>query len=275
MNRLLKLIFIFALPVILLSITSCKSTRSTLKQPLKEYGFNYLYSKMLENQMSFTYLNANFTISYQEGKKKTDLRGQLRMKNDSIIWITFSPALGIAAARIMLTNDSIKFINRLNKKYFKGEYSLLDSLLNTTIDYSILQSMLIGNDITQYDVNKYRASIDGGLYRITIQERRKIRKYLRSEDIDSRVLVQNIWLDPDNFRIARVDLKELNDGDNKRLEVVYEDYIQVGDQLFPDRIKITVASQKTIIIDVNFIKVTVDEPLNFPFKIPKKYKNML
>ena len=275
MNRLLKLIFIFALPVILLGITSCKSTRATLKKPLKEYGFNYLYSKMLENQMNFAYLNAKFSISYREDKKETNLKGQLRMKNDSIVWISFSPALGIEAARIALTNDSIKFINRLNKKYFKGKYSLLDSLLNTTIDYSILQAMIIGNDITQYDVSKYRASIDGGLYRITIQERRKIKKYLRGEDIDSRVLVQNIWLDPDNFRIRKLDLKELNDGDNKRLEVIYEDYMQVGDQLFPDRLKITVQSQKTIIIDVNFIKVVVDEPLSFPFKIPRKYKNML
>jgi hypothetical protein len=246
-----------------------------LKQPLKEYDFGYLYSKMLENQIDFEYLNANFSISYQDGKKTTDLKGQLRIKNDSIIWITFSPALGIAAARVALTNDSIKFINRLNKKYFKGEYSLLDSLLNTTIDYSILQAMLVGNDITQYDIDKYRASIDGGLYRINIQERRKIKKYLRSNEIDSRVLVQNIWLDPDNFRIAKIELKELEDRDNKRLEVVYEDYLQVGDQLFPDRLIITVQSQNTLIIDVNFVKVKVDEPLSFPFKIPKKYKNML
>lgn len=275
MNKISKFILILAVPVLLLGISSCKSTRYALKQPLKEYDYNYLYAKMLENHLEFNYLKAKFNISYREDKKKTNLVGQLRMKNDSITWIAFSASLGINAARVLLTNDSIKFINQINKKFFKGEYRLLDSLLNTTIDYSILQSMIIGNDLTQYDVNKYRASIDGGLYRITIQERKKIKEYLRGDDVESRVLVQNIWLDPENFRIRKVDLKELNDDNNKKLEVVYDDYIKVGDQLFPNTMKITIQSQKTIFIDVDFLKVELDEPLSFPFRIPKKYKNLL
>jgi hypothetical protein len=275
MNKALKLILVALLPMVLLFVTSCKSTRSALKQPLKEYDFNWLYGKMLENHFNFEYVNAKFSISYQEGKDKTDLRGQLRMKYDSTMWVSFSPALGIEAARILLTNDSVKFINRLNKKYFEGEYSLLDSLLNTTIEFSILQSMLIGNDLTQYDVNKYRASIDGGLYRITIQERKKIKQFLKSDETDTKVLVQNIWLDPDNFRVRRVDLKELNSGDDKKLEVVYNEYVQVGDQQFPDKITITISSQKSIVIDVKFIKVEVDEKVDFPFKIPGKYENLL
>ena len=222
--------------------------------------------------MRFDYLNAKFNISYQEDRKKTDLKGQLRIRKDSLIWISFSPALGIEAARLSLSDDSIKFINRLNKTYIDGEYDLIDERINTTIDYSILESMIIGNDLTQYDVNKYRASIDGGLYRITIQERKKIRQYMKKQDIESRVLVQNIWLDPDNFRIRQVDLKELNDGDNKKLVVFYDDYKLVDDQLFPGKITINISSQKTISIDIDFSKVELNEPLSFPFNIPGKYK---
>ena len=275
MNKLFRLTVLVILPGILLLVSSCKSTRSTMKQPLKEYGFNYLYAKMLENHLDFDYVNAKFAISYQEDKGKTDLKGQLRIKKDSIIWISFSPALGIEAARISLTDDSVKFINRLNKKYFKGKYCLLDSLLNTTIEFSILQSMLIGNDLTQYDVNKYRASIDGGLYRITIQERRKIRKYLKSGETNTKVLVQNIWLDPDNFRIRKIDLKELYGDDDKKLEVIYNEYMEVGGQHFPDKIQISISAKKSIVIDVRFIKVEIDKPLNFPFKVPKKFKKLI
>lgn len=273
MNKSFRVIIII-LPVFFIVFSSCKSTRSTLKKPLKEYGFNYLYSKMLENHVSFDYLSGKFDIEYIENKKKTELRGQLRIKNDSVTWLSFSPALGIEAARILLTNDSVKFINRLSKKYFLGEYNVLDSLLNTTIDYSILQAMIIGNDITQYDVNKYKASIDGGLYRITIQERRKIKKYLKSEEIDSKVLVQNIWLDPDNFRIKQVEIKELDD-DNKKLNVFYDDYIEKEGKLFPSKIIINIVSQKSIVINVDFIKMGLNEPLSFPFRVPRKYKTML
>ena len=274
MNKHYRLIFLFFLISLIYFSSACKSTRSALKKPLKKYSFNYLYSKMMENQLNYNFLNTKFSISYIEDKNKTDLRGQLRMKKDTITWITFTPALGIEAARLNLTNDSIKFINRLNKKYFQGGYDLIDSLLNTTIDFSIIQAMIVGNDITTYDVNKFKASIDGGLYRITIQERRKIKKSLKSGEIDSKVLVQNIWLDPDDFRIRRIDLKELNDGDNKKLDILYEDYMPVGDQMFPENLTINIVSGKSITIHVKFLKVELNNPLNFPFKIPRKYERL-
>ncbi len=238
------------------------------------YGFNYLYSKMLENQMDFQYLNARFGIEYKQGKKTTSLHGQLRIKNDSIIWISFSPALGIEAARVVMTNDSVKFINRLNKTYFTGEYLLLGNILNTTIDYSILQSMIIGNDLTQYDVSKYRASIDGGLYRITIQERKKIKKYLKSNESNSKILVQNIWLDPGNFKIEKIELKELG-GDNKKLDVLYNDYQEINGRFFPMKLLIHISSQKPVTISVNFQKVELNKPLKFPFSISRKYEELL
>lgn len=273
MNNYRNTIGLIILAALLGMVSSCKSTRTTLKKPLKEYGFNYLYSKMLENQIDFNYLNAKFSIEYQQGRKTTNLRGQLRIKKDSITWISFSPALGIEAARIMMTNDSVKFINRLNKTYFTGEYHLLADILNTTIDYSILQAMIIANDITQYDVNKYKASIDGGLYRITIQERKKIKKYLKTSDESPKVLIQNIWLDPDNFKIKRVELKELGE-DNKKLVVVYNDYTDIDGKYFPKHLLINISSQKPITINVDFQKVVMGTPLKFPFSISKKYKEL-
>ena len=272
MNRSLQLLLFILLAGIVIFSHSCKTQRSTMKKPLKEYGFNYLYAQMLENHINFDYLNAKFSINYIEEKKSTNLKGQLRIRKDSLIWISFSPALGIEAARLSLSDDSIKFINRLNKTYIDGLYDLLNERINSTIDYSILESMIIGNDLTQYDVNKYKATIDGGLYRITIQERKKIKKYLKSGETDSRVLVQNIWLDSENFRIRQIEIKELNGGDNKKLVVFYDDYRTVDGQLFPGKININISSQKSIIIDIDFSKIELNEPLTFPFKIPRKYK---
>ena len=254
--------------------TSCKSKKHILKTSIKEHGFSYLYAKMLDNQMEFDYLSAKFTLVYGQDKNTTNLRGQLRIKKDSLIWMSITPALGIEAARVMLTNDSIKFINRLNKTYFSGKYNLVDSLLKTTIDYSLLQSMLVGNDLTQYDVNKFRSSVDNGLYRMTIRERRKIRKYIKLGEIDTRVLVQQIWLYPDTYRIARIDVKEQGKDENSKLQVYYNNYIEVDGQLFPSNIRIDITSQKSISIDLDFNKTTINKPLNFPFRIPSKYEKL-
>jgi hypothetical protein len=244
-----------------------------MKAPLKRYGFEYLYTKMTENQFKFEYVDTKFNMSYAEGKKTTDLRGQLRIKNDSITWLSFSPALGIEAARIILTNDSIKFVNRLNKTYFTGRYNLIDSLINTTIDYSILQAMIVGNDLTQYDVNKFRSTIDGDLYKITIQERRKIKKGLLADETTPMILVQNIWLDPETFKIKQVELKELDDNGNK-LQVFYNEFQTVDGQLFPGKMRIEISSKDQITIDISFGKVKLNEPVSFPFKIPDKYDKL-
>lgn len=269
-NKLLLILFVS----LAIFTSSCKSKKHILKTSIKEHGFSYLYAKMLENQMTFDYLSAKFTLVYGQGKNTTNLRGQIRIKDDSLIWMSITPALGIEAARVLLTNDSIKFINRLNKTYFSGEYNLVDSLLNTTIDYSLLQSMLIGNDLTQYDINKFRSSVDNGLYRMTIRERRKIRRYIKSGEIDTRVLVQQIWLYPDTYRIARIDVKERGEDENNKLQVYYSDYIKIDDQLFPSKIRIKITSHKSIVIDLDFNKITLNNPLNFPFRIPGKYEKL-
>ncbi len=272
MNK--KTIFFLLLITGSLLISSCKSTRSVLKKPLKEYGFDYLYNKMIDSQVDFDYLSAKFNVVYYQGKKKTDLKGQFRVKKDSLIWITLSPALGIEAARISLSNDSVKFMNRLNKTYFSGEYSFIDSILNTTLDYSIMEAMILGNDLTQYDVSKFKSSIDGGLYRITIQERRKIKKHLKGGEVSSKVLVQNIWLDPENFKIKKVVLKELGD-DNKRLQITYEQYHDINGTLFPEIMHIKISASTSIEINLKFGKTVVNAPMRFPFNIPKKYEKLI
>jgi len=224
--------------------------------------------------MNFDFLNAKFSLVYEQEKNSTNLKGQLRIKNDSLIWLSFTPALGIEAARVLLSHDSIEFMNRLNKTYFSGKYELVDSVLHTTIDYALIQSMLVGNDLTQYDMRKFRSSVDNGLYRMTIRERRKIRRFIRKGEINTRVLVQQIWLDPKTYRIARIDIKEQGEDDNNKLRVYYNDYVEVGGQLFPSNIRIEVVSSKSIFIDVDFSKVSINNPLRFPFKIPSKYENL-
>jgi hypothetical protein len=271
MNKVHKSLLQILTVIVLIGLASgCKIKRSSLKKPLKEFGFEYLYQKMNENLVDFTTLNSKFNVDYIEKKGKTSLKGQLRIQNDSLIWLSFSPALGIEAARMLLTNDSVKFINRLNKTYFAGDYSIIDSLLNTTIEYSILQSMLLGNDLTQYDVNKFKSSIDDGAYRITIRERRKIKKYIKKGEIETKVLVQNIWLDPITFRIRKIEIKEFGN-ENKKLIVSYNEYFEIEGQFFPKQMNIKVSAEKDLNINIEFLKIKLNIEQNYPFRIPGKY----
>ena len=107
MSRKIQYILLLLSFLVVLFSPACKSRKQVLKRSINEYGFDFLYDQMLKNQLKFNTLNSKFSLRYEEGKKVTNLKGQIRIAQDSLIWISCSPALGIEAARVLLSKDSI------------------------------------------------------------------------------------------------------------------------------------------------------------------------
>ena len=267
--RILSFISVFAL---ILFFSSCKTTKkATVKKTLKTHGFDYLKQKMDSAKLDFDFLSAKLSLSYDNGKSRTNLRAQLRIKKDSIIWISFSPAMGIEAARIALTCDTVKFINRLNKTYFNGRYEILDSLINSSVNYLILQSMILGSDVPYYDIHDYKVKDGDDYYILEMVKKKKQRKNIKKDINEEDILVEKIWLDPVTFRAKRIEMHE-PDKTDKKLTVFYDDYKPVDGKMVPFKLKIKIRSEKSINIDVHYTKVQFVNNLSFPFKISSKYK---
>jgi len=270
----LKRTVILSIIILGLLASSCKSTRSIIKSPIKEQGPEYLFEKLEESELKYDWFSAKTVIDYTYNKKITHFKAQIRMRKDSIIWISFSPALGIEIARILITNDSVKFLNRMNKTYFLGDYQFVNDFLETNIDFDILQSFIIGNDFQFYDKSSFRASIDGGEYRMVTNERSKLKKYIKQGETDSKIFIQHIWLNPENFKITRSDIKEIKK-ENKKLIASYNDFGEINEQLFPYSLNFDVhAEEYNIKIDVDYSRISIDQELKFPFSLPSKYKQI-
>lgn len=274
MNKMSSKTVLFAL--VLLSIFashSCKTKRSIIKKPIKEQGEDYLLNKLAESQMDFDWFSSRLNVTYVNDKSKTDFRGQLRMRKDSVIWISFSPALGLEVARMMITVDSIKFMNRIDRTYFDGDYELFNAFLQTTIDFDMLQSLLIGNDFTFYDNESFRASIDAMEYRLSATKRTALKRHLKQDDTPN-IFIQNIWLNPDNFKITRINLRELGE-ENKRLQAEYKHFVPANNKLFPSRISFDLHSDRRILLDIDFSRIEVNKEQSFPFRVPDRFTRVL
>jgi len=259
--------------LMLLLAVSCKTQRSIIKEPLKSEGEKFLIDKMADAEFKYTYFNARCNVTLIDDKKNsTELRGQLRIQKDSIIWISLSPALGIEAARLMVTNDSIRFINRIDKTFFEGDISLVNNYFLTTIDFDILQALITGNDIEGYEDGNFRASIDAMQYRLTATNRVKQKKYLKQKDTPN-VLVQNIWLNPNNFKIMSLNIKEFGE-ENKRLQAFYDDFETINGQMVPASINFELQGGKKINLKIKYSRIELDILQTFPFKIPDNYTEM-
>jgi hypothetical protein len=266
-------ILIFSLFLTSLLISSCSTKKNIIRQPLREEGEAYLLGKLTESELKFDWLTARCNVAVIDDKKsKTEFNGQIRMKADSVLWISLSPALGIEVARLMITSDSIKFINRLDKNYFTGDFDFISNKFQTTVDFDILQAIILGNDMHSYENESFRAGIDRMEYKLQSTNRHKNRKFHKQKD-NPKILVQNIWLNPDNFKITRINLKEFGE-DNKRLQADYSSFKAIDSQLFPSTLIIEIQSEKKLTVEINFTRLELNSAQVFPFKIPDNYVKM-
>ena len=120
---------------------SCKTTKNIESPKIKEVRkleekkAGDLQNLILENTFKTKTLSARVSVSTDIKGNKTNFTINIRMKSDSIIWISISPLLGIEVARVVATQDSIKFLDRLKLSRFQGvpplseKYRLLNSSL--------------------------------------------------------------------------------------------------------------------------------------------------
>jgi hypothetical protein len=239
--------------------------------PIREEGADYLFSKLKEKELKFNWFSARFSAEYTNNGKNNSFSGQIRIRKDSLIWISLTPMLGIEAVRVMISQDSVKLINRLNNTYFIGDYEYVNRFLNTNIDYDILQAIMLGNDLQFYENGKFRASVDRGDYKLSTSARHKLKKYVHNNQDTLKIFIQNIWLDPQNFKITHAEVKEIR-RDNIKLESNYGTFEMVSGQLFPKEMNYIIWAENTIKVQTSFSRIVIDLPQQFPFKIPASYE---
>ena len=164
MNRLWLLVFGFWLLV----LGSCSTNKTT--SSLRTLSANHILREVERNQFEFDNLTTKFNVKVK-GDNNIGFKGQLRMQNDSVIWVSLSLKLGIEVARVMITNDSVKFINRTNKTYFsESAESFRDSGVLEFGNLGMmefLQDLLVGSN-TQINRNeKYKVTIEDNSYKLT------------------------------------------------------------------------------------------------------------
>ena len=133
-------------------------------------------------------------------------------------------------------------------------------MLGTEVDFSILQNLLTGQAIVDLRQEKYTIDIAEDSYRLTPKLQGVLYKTL-------------FRIEPKNFKM---DLQQLSQPLEKRLlEISYENYQTIGKEVFPNEIKIkAISKDKENDIDLEFKNIEFNGSVNFPYKIPKGFKQI-
>jgi len=212
--------------------------------------------------------NTSFLFLNAKGKAQVNLKGNkqganlaLRMRRDSIIWISAS-LVGIEGVRAVLTPDSVRVLNRLEKTYFSGGYDYLSKLLNVPVSFAQMQAILLGD---------YLPAPVGTTPKIAEEEAGRQRVSYPLAD----VLVERL-LQPGTGRVQQL---KVSDAATKRdLTVDYTDFKPLDDAgALPFANSVFIQAQQpaagVATAAINYSKVNVGrERLAFPFAVPKGYK---
>ncbi|MDF2437864.1 MAG: hypothetical protein K0Q95_2240 [Bacteroidota bacterium] len=262
---------------VLLSFSSCKNqkkiTLNNGKCILDFKNARTLTTNLKSNELNFTWLKAKLNAEALIDSSSNSFTINLRIKKDSVIWMSISK-LGIEGARVYITKDSVKFTNTLQNKYFKGDYAYISKLLNTELDFEMLQSLLVGNSVAFYDEDeKIKPGIDNCSYTLGTVRKFKMRRVERGKELKEPA--QSIYLVPENFKIARVLFYEFNP--DRSFDAHFGDFmkIEADGQLFPQKMNYNIKAEKNVNIDLIYTKVTLNEEQSFPFKIPDNYEQII
>ncbi|MBO7276579.1 MAG: DUF4292 domain-containing protein [Bacteroidales bacterium] len=119
----------FAVILILLFVSSCSVTKKTKQQEV-----------IIEKEDKCKY--ETFTSRYKGSYNGIPFKIQVRAAYDSVIWCSLS-ALSMEAGRMLITNDSVFVMNKINKEVYKKSKNELSILLQEDLSNPVLEKMIV------------------------------------------------------------------------------------------------------------------------------------
>ncbi|MDX5421528.1 MAG: DUF4292 domain-containing protein [Hymenobacteraceae bacterium] len=242
------LLFLFGL----LLLAGCKkeTVPSTAATTTESVG------NVVVNNLDFNYLSSRGQFTMNDKNDNLSSGISLRMKKDSVIWISVLPGLGIEAARMKLTQDSVYMMNRLRKEYVATDYKFLRSKLNIDVNFEVVQAIILGN---------YQAR---GAEKVIDEQEMQHVQQLREN------LLFDYFIAERNNKLERLNVLDQNTGNT--ITVRYNSFQEIGRIPFAHALVAQVLQQGEVsdfTLSHNKVAIT-DEKLDFPFGVPGDYKRL-
>tara|TARA_B110000238_G_scaffold71206_1_gene78115 strand:- start:446 stop:1216 length:771 start_codon:yes stop_codon:yes gene_type:complete len=252
--------YIKYLLVLLLVFTSCKTKRSVIENTpiVKEMSAKKVVKKHLGTSFDKETIAAKFKVNFNDGITNESIAVSLKIKKDEVIWLKGTKIINVFKAKI--TPDKVRFYSPLEKKYFEGDFSMLEDLLGTEINFQQLQNLFLGQVLLDLKKDKYNVQILNNAY-------------LLSPEVQLNLFDAFFAVNPVHFKLNKQSI--VNPLKEQRLDVKYPSYKYIEDEIFPKEINIKVKQEnKTTTIDFILRSIELNTEINTSFTIPNGYKRM-
>ena len=235
-------------------LSSCKSSKEITGSKNKKISADSVLVALENTHIQYEWFSAKARVNYEDKSTSKSFTASIRMRKDSVIWISVTTMLGVEAARLLIRNDSVFFLDRLNKAYNHEPLPFLEQYFSFPFDITLLQKILVGNALF---IAPEQAKIRQEKNKYTFTSENEQYKYMLS-------------FDSDNLTISTEHLTDIQS--DRSISLVFEDYQSEGDRLFSYARTISFKADEPIELSLKFSKVRWNEPLTFPFQVSEKYE---
>lgn len=241
--------------------TACKSKKAIVVAPTKpieapaENTKAQALATLNSKQLKFNTLSLKAKATLDIAGDANDVTMNFKMKDKETIWVSITALGGLAeVARALITPDSIKIMNRLKSEYVKKPFSYIYTFTNKQVNFNTLQSILTGNAMGEFLTTQSEVKQQNGVWVVSGSK----------QELDYRLLFNTL------LKVSETNLNDSKNG--QALKVTYTDYQKLNESLFPSALQInTLSGTKKINIDLQYVKIDGNVPVDFPFSVPKRY----
>lgn len=242
----------------LLLIFSCKP-----KQLVAESGAadNVAMSKVISghyaNRKDFETVNIKANARYEDDKQTQNVSAEIRIKKDEKILVIVR-FLGITMAKAMITPEKVSYYEKINGKYFDGNYALLSRWLGTDLDFQKVQNLFLGQAIDDLTKGKYEESVENNLFKL---------KSKGNGNTEKEFLFEGA-----NFLLKKEVLTQKREG--RSLVIDYLTHKTSSKGIMPFDIAIQAIQENKVNIEIGYNTVIFDESLSFSYDVPDGYEQI-
>jgi outer membrane biogenesis lipoprotein LolB len=248
---------IFITSFVLLFIVGCKSSQTLVSSgEVANISVKNIIKNHYRNAVNFNTIRGKLKVDFDNGQEQDNFTLSLRMEKDKNIWI--SAKLGVV--KILITPRKVSFYNKLDNTYFEGDFAIISKFLGTQLDFDKIQNLLVGEALFNLKSERFNSQIVDKTYALTPKR-------------DLELFKRLFFLDAFHFKVKKQQLAQ--EEENRLLTIEYPTYQEITGQPFPQSMEIKAEEiEKTTTIAVEYKKVTFNENVRFPFKIPSGYREI-
>lgn len=230
------------------------SPAATLKPIDSTEIFQQKLSEKINEPLDFTTFYGRAKASYDAPDASGNATVYIKIKKDSIIWMSITGALNIEGARVLITPDSVKIMNRLDHTVRLSSITHLQQITKLPFSFSDFQDVILGKAVLSNNNVSFRFSKDS----ITVLSGDDVLKYMFA-------------FTKKDFLLGQGNYQSQIPGHATEANIFYNDYQKVNDKWFSTSRDIAVSGDNTAAIEVNFKEYSFNQPLDYVFTISKNY----